>query len=319
VYRVRGQIPVGYRVGGTSSVGATLLLAAPKNAEARAAVQRGLAFVLKELNDPGMAPSTESRYDVRVWGHACALEFLCHVRAAKSAGESAREVDAWIPKLIATLVTEEVPGGGWNYANRRQHASFVTAPVTQALLLARGQGEKVPDAVLERARKVLETSRTREGSFLYGGTLEKNERAARSPINLLPGSVARSAVCETTLVLLGGGSVDAVRASVVAFHKHWDELEKRRKKPGTHVGDYRIAPYFFYYGHRYAAQAIEMLPPKDRPIERARLLEVILKTRDADGTWNDRVFPRSRNYGTAMVVLALLGENTPIPPAYRKR
>ena len=54
-------------------------------------------------------------------------------------------------------------------------------------------------------------------------------------------------------------------------------------------------------------------------IERARLLEVILKTRDADGTWNDRVFPRSRNYGTAMVVLALLGENTPIPPAYRKR
>src|SRR5262249_35705320 len=158
-------------------------------------------------------------------------------------------------KLIETLVTEEIQGGGWNYANRRQHASFVTAPVTQALLLARSQGEKVPDEVLQRARKALEISRTQEGSFLYGGTLEKTDKAAKPPITLLPGSVARSAVCETPLLLLGGGSVDAVRASITAFHKHWEELEKRRKKPGTHVGDYRIAPYFFYYGHRYAAQA----------------------------------------------------------------
>ena len=53
--------------------------------------------------------------------------------------------------------------------------------------------------------------------------------------------------------------------------------------------------------------------PQDRPVERARLLELILKTRDDDGTWNDRVFPRSRNYGTAMVVLALLGDAVPIP------
>jgi hypothetical protein len=28
--------------------------------------------------------------------------------------------------------------------------------------------------------------------------------------------------------------------------------------------------------------------------------------RDADGTWNDRVFPRSASFGTAMSVLALL-------------
>jgi hypothetical protein len=317
VYRENREIPVGYRVGGTASVGSTLLLAAPKNAEALAAVERGLALVLKELNHPKMTPSTESRYDVRVWGHGCALEFLCLVRAAKVAGKSANEIDAWIPKLIDTLVTEEIPGGGWNYAGRRQHASFVTAPITQALLLAHSQGEKVPAEVLQRARKVLETCRTQEGSFLYSGTLEKNEKAAKSPINLLPGSIARSAVCETTLMLLGAGSVDAVKASIVAFHKHWDELEKRRKKPGTHIGDYRIAPYFFYYGHRYAAQAIEMLPKKDRPIERAKLLELILKTRDEDGTWNDRVFPRSRNYCTAMVVLALLGENAPIPPALK--
>src|SRR5262249_18831615 len=109
------------------------------------------------------------------------------------------------------------------------------------------------------------------------------------------------------------------QASIAAFYKYWDELDKRRQKKGTHEGPYLIAPYYFYYGHRYAAQAIALLPAESRAKERERLLEVILKTRDEDGTWNDRVFPRTRNYGTAMVVLALLGDKTPVPPKYEKK
>jgi hypothetical protein len=314
VYRVGGDIPIGYRVGGTSVVAGTLLHAAPDNADAQAAVAKGLAFVLQHLDDPGMAASTKDGYDVRVWGHGCALEFLCQARAAKAAGEQARPLDEWAAKLVQTLVTEEIPGGGWNYATRQRHASFVTAPVTQALLLARSQGEKVPDEVLNRARKVLEESRTSEGGFQYSGILTNGR-----PGDKLPGSIARSPVCETTLILLGGGSLEAVQASLDAFHTHWDELEARRKKTGTHEGPYHIAPYYFYYGHRYAAQAIEMLPEKARAAERERLLQVILRTREDDGTWNDRVFSRSKNYGTASIVLALLGEKTPVPPKYTKQ
>jgi hypothetical protein len=313
VYRVGGKIPVGYRVGGTALVADTLLHAAPADKAAREALDKGLAFVLKELDDPLMVPSTKDAYDVRVWGHACALEFLCHVRAARAAGEHAQAIDAWVPKLVETLITEEIEGGGWNYATRQRPASFVTAPVTQALLAARGQGEKVPDEVLERARKVLEAGRTPDGAFVYSGAARGREG------DVLPGSAARSAVCETTLLLLGGGSTEAVQAALDAFHTHWDELEKRRKKSGTHEGKYSIAPYYFYYGHRYAAQAIEALPEKVRTAERERLLQVILKTRDEDGTWNDRVFPRSRNYGSAMIVLALLGDKAPLPPKFQKK
>jgi hypothetical protein len=314
VHRVERQIPVGYRVGGTSLVAQTLLYAASDDKEAQAAVQRGLAFVLKELDDPAMKPSAEDTYDVRVWGHACALEFLCHVRARKAAGDHAKKVEVWIPKLVETLVTEEIPGGGWNYANHKRPASFVTAPVAQALLLARSQSEKVPDAIFERARKALEAGRTKDGAFQYSGAASGTERDDKPPA-----SAARSAVCETTLVLLGGGSTDAVQSALDAFYKHWDELEKRRKKTGTHEGPYHIAPYYFYYGHRYAAQAIQMLPEKNRAKERERLLETILKTRDDDGTWNDRVFARSRNYGTAMIVLALLGDQAPLPPKFEKK
>jgi hypothetical protein len=314
VYRVKGEIPVGYRIGGTACVADTLLFAAPDDKDAKEAVAKGLAFVLKELDDPLMAASTEDAYDVRVWGHSYALEFLCHVRAAKVAGDKADQVKEWIPKLVEILVKEELPKGGWNYASRRAPASFVTAPVTQALLLARSQGEKVPDAVFERARKVLEDGRGEDGAFAYSGAMKGREKA-----NELPGSAARSAVCETTLVLLNGGSTDAVRATLDAFYKHWDELEKRRQKKGTHEGPYHIAPYYFYYGHRYAAQAIQMLAEKERARERERLLEVVLKTRDEDGSWNDRVFPRSKNYGTAMVLLALIGDKAPLPPALPKK
>jgi hypothetical protein len=313
VYRVKGEIPVGYRIGGTACVADTLLSAAPDDKDAKEAVAKGLAFVLKELDDPLMAPSTEDAYDVRVWGHSYALEFLCHVRAAKVAGDKADQVKEWIPKLVEILVKEELPKGGWNYANRRTPASFVTAPVTQALLVARSQGEKVPEAVFERARTVLEDGRGDDGAFAYSGAIKGREKA-----NELPGSAARSAVCETTLVLLNGGSTDAIRAALDAFYKNWDELEKRRQKAGTHEGPYHIAPYYFYYGHRYAAQAIEMLPEKERAKERERLLAVLLKTREEDGTWNDRVFPRSKNYGTSMVLLALIGDKGPPPPALPK-
>lgn len=313
VYRVNRALPAGYRVGGTAVVATALLFAAPRDEAACAAVDKALAFVLKELGDPLLTPSSENAYDVRIWGHAYALEFLCHIRQFKRAGDHAKEVDQWIARLVRTLTAEEIAGGGWNYAGHNRQASFVTAPVTQALLFASAQGEQVPAEVLDRARIVLTESRAETGAFVYAGTLRA------SADTRLPGSAARSAACEATLLLLGAGSQEALRSAVDAFATHWEELAKRRRQSGTHEGEYNIAPYYFYYGHRYAAQAIELLPPAMRPAERARLLRLILKTRDDDGTWNDRVFARSRNYGTAAIVLALLGEQTPIPASWNKK
>jgi len=316
VYRVNREIPAAYRVGGTAIVAGALLHAAPDDEAARRAVDRALEYVLGRLDDPLLAASTEDAYDVRVWGHATALEFLCQMRGAARAGGRLKDVDAWIPRLVRTLQAEELEGGGWNYAGRARAASFVTAPVAQALLFARGQKAEVPDALLERARRVLERARADNGAFLYAGVFKDGE--SRTTSDQLEGSCARATACEATLRLLGSGSAEGARGALEAFHAHWGELEKRRKKTGTHEGPYKIAPYYVYYGHRYAAQAIQMLPEADRAKERERLLQVILKTRDADGTWNDRVFDRSRAYGTAMIVLALLGDRAPLPPSFAR-
>ena len=313
VYRVKGEIPIGYRVGGTALVCEALLHGASANdSKVQLALARGTEFVLKGLEHPLMQSSRDDRYDVRVWGQAFALEFLCQTRAADRAGDNKQQIDAGITKLVESLIIEEISAGGWNYANRRAHASFVTAPITQALLLARSQGEKVPSDLLARCRKVLQDSRLESGAFFYSGTstaARRNDRRAK-----VPGSIARSPLCESTLLLLGSGSHEAILNSLNYFHRHWSELEKRRAQPGTHVGQYGIAPYYFYFGHRYAAQAIELLPASARDRERRKLRGVVLRTRHQDGTWNDRVFSRSRNYGTAMAVLALLQDRAPLPP-----
>ncbi|MFM8784416.1 MAG: hypothetical protein ACKOFI_04535, partial [Phycisphaerales bacterium] len=86
-----------------------------------------------------------------------------------------------------------------------------------------------------------------------------------------------------------------MRASVDAFLEHWIELEKRRRKNGTHVAPYGVAPYYFFFGFFHASDAVELLPEAERGEYRRQLVQLLAAVRDADGTWDDRVFPRSRS------------------------
>ena len=122
-------------------------------------------------------------------------------------------------------------------------------------------------------------------------------------------------MCATEVALAKAGKQDnaRLRFAVEAFFKHWEELEKRRKKQGTHLAPYGVAPYYFYYAHLYAAEAIALLPAAEQPELAERFLATLLKSRDTDGTWNDRVFPRSAAYSSAMSVLALLDIKSALP------
>lgn len=312
VYRVRGKIPVGYRIGGTAIVCESLLYTTKKSDQkANKAMQKGVQLILNDLKNPLMKMSQQNRYDVRVWGHIFSLDLFCRLTEAKRCGALKTQVAAWIPKLTKILIAEELKGGGWNYASRQRHAAFVTSPAVQALLWAKSLGEKVPSEIFERAAKILAKSRSKDGAFVYSGT-------TGGRMDRLPGSIARSAVCETTLRLLGKGSAQASQSAIDAFHKYWNELEKRRKKTGTHRPPYGVAPYYFYYGHRYLAQAITMLPKAKQAAERKRYTTALMKTKDADNTWNDRVFAQSRSYGTAMAILSLVDHDIPLPPVFKK-
>ena len=283
------------------------------DAERQAAVKRGLEFVLHELeHNPRMAHGFNRSYDVRGWGQIYALNMLLRMRAkeylSKDQLEKTDEMTTW---LIATLQGTEIPAGGWNYARRKGldtqkgASAFMTVPAIFALRDASEQGFQVDPAVIERALGELDSA-IDERVIPYNLGRGGRDTAAGS-VGRLPGS-------ELALLAAGQGSVERVEASVESFLTHWEELEKRRQKTGTHVAPHGIAPYYFFYAHLYTALAIEAIPAERRASYRERFLRRLFQVREAEsGGWNDRVFERSENFGTSMSILALLAPELPAP------
>lgn len=304
VYRVRldGRIPAGYRVGGTSIVCEALLRTAASGKDRAAveeAVLRSLDFVLDMLeNDESMSLGPKSGYDVRGWGHLHALQLVLMLRGEEFVPEKTRDgLDDVARDLIARLEGNTTRQGGWNYAGDRSVSPFMTGSTLLVLFDAVEAGFAVDEATLTKALDALQECRTDEVSYAYSGR-------ARRPVKM-PGSSARSSVAELALYKAGRSDVDQLRLAVDGFFVGWDDLLVRKSQQGTHVGEYGIAPYYFFFGHTFAAYAIENLPEKERAARRDELATLLWRTREEDGRWNDRIFPRTASYSTAMSMLAL--------------
>jgi hypothetical protein len=311
VYRVNRQIPIGYRVGGTSIV-CMALLHAPgyvDDADRKAAIERSLRFVMDASENPLMNPDYDGGYDVRGWGYTYRLLFLLTLKQGKAIPEAmSEEVEKTIKWDIDAIQKTEIPQvGGWNYARGAGKEAvsppspFMTAPTLEALFNARSLGYEVDDAVVSRAIDTLLKQRSPTGSFVYAGASREDR-----PPEPIPGAVGRMLAAESMLFLCGKSTLLHVRAALDSFITHWEWLDKRRAKQGTHERPYNVAPYYFYYAHYYAARAIEILPERERAEYRRRLAGLLFSVQLEDGSWNDRVFKRSRNFGTAMSMMALV-------------
>jgi hypothetical protein len=306
VYRVRGRIPIGYRVGGTAIAAAALVQSPADEDEIEAPLERALEFVIGALDDPLMDPEYAGGYDVRGWGHCYALALFTRLQRLGRVPQGFDErVRAATRAAIDALQRIEIPeSGGWAYARARQLSApspaspFMTAPCLQALFEAAALGYEVDGAVIERGLAALERGRLASGAVAYAVA----DRPARDRV---PGSIGRMLATETTLALAGRATTDRVRGALDAFLVHWRWLDARRAQSGTHVAPYGVAPYYFYYAHYHAALAIELLPEPERAEYRARLYELLFSVRLEDGAWNDRVFERSANYGTSIALLVL--------------
>lgn len=322
VYRVNRQIPLGYRIGGTS-IAATCLLRAPgytNDPNRKHALARAVAFICQRMRDPLMSVDTYTAgYDVRGWGYTCALAFLLELKAAKAIpADSADTVESTITWTIDAIQRTEIPTvGGWNYAREPgadtpcPASPFMTGPTLQALFEAKKQGCAIDDAVLTRALDALERCRSATGSYAYSA----DTPAATGRPEPVPGSVGRMLAGEIALYLAGRSDPSRIRGALDAFFAHWAWLDQRRAKTGTHMGPYGVAPYYFYYAHLAAAQAIELLPRSkgdlDRKDYRRRLAQLLFSVQLEDGSWNDRVFPRTANYGTSIAAMSLLMPSSP--------
>ncbi len=321
VYRVGGKIPIGYRIGGTG-ICASALIYAPgyaEDAKRQAAVSRAVAYVCKGIEHPLMAPDYDGGYDVRGWGYTYGMRLLLLLKSRNQMpAEHAAAADKAIEFYLRAIEQTQIPEvGGWNYARPAGKdkvappSPFMTAPTLQALFEAKAQGYAVDAATVEKALSYLESSRAPSGSVVYSGKAGERSRDG------VPGAVGRMLASETALFLAGRSTQANVRAAIDAFIVHWEWLNKRRAKNGTHEGPYQIAPYYFYYAHFYAAQAVELLPNQERAEYRRRINELLFSVRLTDGSWNDRVFDRSAGYGTAMATMALMMPDLPRPVGWK--
>lgn len=327
VYRVavggQLQIPVGYRYGGTSitALALTRIPGYEKDEARKEAVKKAIAFVVKAPSHPLIQEETyDAGYDVRGWAYTYVLQFLVEMKTrdlipTKELKEASEKT---ILYMINAINKTAIPkAGGWNYArnpgrnNPGNPSTFMTPPTLQALFAAKAAGYAVDDNVISDALDAMEKARnsvTKE--MVYAG------KGGSNPKDNTGGAGGRMSAAETVLLLAGRGSVDNVRNAVNTFIEHWSELDKRRQMSGTHLPPYMVAPYYFYYAHYYAAQAIEQLPEAERPALREKCNKLLFSVRQEDGTWNDRVFKRSANFGTSMACMAILQPTLPKPPTY---
>jgi len=323
VYRVGGNIPVAYRVGGTSIVGEALLRlpGLEGDAQRQQAIRRATEYVCGAIDEPLLQVETyQGGYDVRAWGACYGARFLLALQRAKATpdglGEQVRTATEWYLSALQKFEIPEV--GGWNYARDAgaetpcAASAFMTPACLQTLFEARALGYAVDASIVERALAALERCRTDDGNFAYSA-----QQQARKQSRMIPGAVGRMVSGEMALYLAGRSDTARLQSAVEAFIRFWRELEVRRAKGGTHLPPYGVAPYYFWFAHYHAAQAVEVLPEPRRSELRAQLNWLLWQTREADGTWNDRVFRRSAAYGSAMAMMSALMPTSAPPSAWR--
>ena len=279
--------------------------------EVATAIDRGEAWLFENLALVRRA-STDTIYNV--WTHAYGIQALLRL-------SEHRKGDAEKQKTIQTLMAEEIDrlqryesvDGGWGYYDMRAHmqhpttdsTSFVNAAILVALHEAREAGVELPQKLVDRAIAATKRQRLPDFSYLYGEYLKKKPRM---DINRPGGSLGRTQACNVALRMWGDERItDDLQVEWLdrLFARNgW--LDIGRKRPIPHESYFSVAGYFYYFGHYYAAYAIQQLPPARRPEFQAHLARLMITHQETDGSWWDYpLYDYHQAYGTAYALMTL--------------
>jgi len=275
------------------------------------AIERGEAYLAENL--PKVKRSAP-RALYNNWAHAYGLRALVRMYNRLPDDKIRRQQ---ILKLAAgqidLLTRFESLGGGWGYYEFTYHTqkpfagttSFTTATVLIALMEARQIGVDVPKSLIDRSKAAIELQRNPNFTYTYSRSWTKRRAGV---INLPPGSLGRSQVCNLALRMAGDSRItnDLLKIWLdrICARNGW--LSRARKFPRPHESWYAVAGYFYYYGHFYAAGCIEQLPAADRKFHQAHLAGILMKLQETDGSWWDfPLYDYHQQYGTAMAIMSL--------------
>jgi len=288
-----------------TALGVRALLPHRDEAAARDAVERGIDSLLAAVERRKTRPSAVLFMDFTPWSDAALLDAFAAALAA-GVGDPERLRDA-AAEALDDLLARRQPHGGWGYyvtndldgaAQPPTAMSFTTAAAVLALARARAAG-LVPAAELERAAAALAAMRDDDGVFAYsvgrGG-------GAGVPAGMEPGAAGRAPACELALLRAGASDADRVERALGVFLRHAGSYAAERGKVLMHAGPQAQGCHYVLFDYGWAAAAWREVAG-DRAT-RARLVELLLDCRRADGSFLDTPV-NGRAYGTAMALLAL--------------
>ena len=279
--------------------------------EVDAAIDRAEVWLYSHLSEVRRATG-DAIYNV--WCHGYAIQALVRLDV-RPGGSSDRHVriKAFIDEQFDKLDRYASIDGGWGYYDFRYQAkqpssssiSFVNAAVLVAFDEARRAGFAPPEKVVQKAIDATNRQRLPDMSYLYGEYLKWQPRRG---INRPGGSLGRTQACNVALRMWGDETVtDQVLVDWLdrLFARNgW--LDVGRKRPIPHESWFQVAGYFYYFGHYYAAYAIEMLPPEKRAGYQAHMARTLLPKQEKDGSWWDYpLYDYHQPYGTAFALMTL--------------
>ena len=295
-----------------NAIACLALLEGPETPERRAALERGVGW-LCDTRTPKRGSDWDSDY---VWAGLYGT-----VAVVAAAGDERFAGPDWAGRLeeaggryLDILLRNQVPEGGWAYyddpiySRRPKWAtSFCTALVLPSLQAAGELGWLTDPAVLARAKRYVERCALPNGAYEYD--LRPVPRISGGEhINRVKGSLGRIQVCNWGLASVGSPRIttERLREGLDAFFEHHRFLDVARMRPIPHEAYYANAGYFYFFGHYYAAQAINLLPPEQREAYHARLRPHLIKVQRADGSSSDFLASSSQiTSGTAYLALSL--------------
>ncbi len=307
----------GFRTAVTSLVVLALIEAEPRlkdqqRADVTKAIDRGAEWLDKNVGKLRRA-TPDALYNI--WGHAYSIQALValHNRAAGNPDRQAK-----FKELTAAqadwLARYSFVGGGWSYYDMVAGTqtpgdvgfSFCTATALLALRDAKSIGVEFPERLTKKAIASILRQQKPDFSYAYGEYLRL---LPMHEINRPGGSLGRSQVCNLALRLYGDERItdDVVKTWLDRLIARNGWLSVGRKRPVPHESFFYVAGYFYYYGHWYAAQCIDLLPEPERPHFQDHLAHILLPLQERDGSWWDYPFYNyHQQYGTAMAVMSLL-------------
>lgn len=295
------------------ALSAQTLLMVEETPERRAALEKAVDYILANER-----PKRGNHWDIDSnWTVLTVFSMLVDV-AQDPRFQDAKwktRIEARAKEYALALQEQQDPLGGWGYyegpvISRRPtwSTSFATALVIPALVTARNKlGWSVDEPMTQRAVEYVRRCALPSGAYEYD--LNPIPRVnGGEHINDVKGSLSRIQVCNWARRRAGDPKVtdEKLREGLRQFFEHHRFLAVARATQFPHESYYRNAGYFYFFGHYFAARAINELPAAEREAWHAKLRAKLVPVQGTDGSSID--FPGSfysYTYATSFSTMAL--------------